>query len=689
MTSLGELANGPRAGADARVASLDPAVVAWILLLPAVAVAVPAILLLAPIGGRLLLPDPDYSYWTGPGLRKPAVHVGYALFVLLAIAYAGAVVCVCRLRMRPIVRRALVALAQVATIGFLIACLLAQRRLAFEGVVRTYFTPATLIVATGATFVVLLGWSLRPARSGRTSLALPNWSRGRGARLACLLAAMSATVAFVLPAVHTESAMPSGEAYLGALFFDEATAVANGRSTFVNLVAYGNLWPYATLLPFGLFGVGYGTFTVTMAAITALAMLAVYGVLRRVVRHPALALALYLPVLSTGFFLERRIGDDRYHPGTYFGMFPLRYAGPYLLAWLLAWQLTRDPSERWARRAVFAAGGLVALNNIDFGAAALAGTVLAYAAYQPARTGRAFAALVVDVAVGLAASLAAVMALTLAREGSLPHLGLLVRYGRVFVSGGFANLPVPRLGMHLVVSATFVAAGAVAAVRVRRSRGGDVLAALLAWCAVFGLGASFYYYGYRSHPDVLVNLFSVWSLALALLVVAAFRDAGRSRRLPSVSALAVTFGLALAACSLAQVPNPFEQVRRIESSTPAGEFEVVPAGGFRPVGVARVVASETRRGEPVVIISPLGNRTARLAGVVNVCPYTGFEQMPAREQLRETAELLEREGGDRMFVAQLPPDGFEQAMERLGFVLVGRWMVEAWPEPTLSEYRRL
>jgi hypothetical protein len=679
-----------RGGGQARPRpeAVPAADVAWVLLLPAAAISAAAIVLFAPIGGRLLLRDPHYDYWTGPGTRKAAVHVGYALFVVCAVAYAGAIVRFAGMRMARAARRGLVVAAQLATVAFLLACLVFQRHVVVAGTRNAYFTPATLTVAALATLAVAAFARLRGGGAAASArLMPPGWAHRRAVRVACLAAAALAIVVFVLPAVHTDDATPSGQAYLGSLFYDEANAVLNGRSTFVEMVAYGNLWPYVTLVPLHAFGDTYATFTVAMAALTALALLAVWGVLRRVVREAPLALALFLPVLATGFFLERRTNGDRYDPGTYFGMFPLRYAGPYLLAWLTAWQLGRDPDERWTRRLLFAAAGLVALNNVDFGGAALAATVLACVVHCWPRDRRASGALMLDVAIGLAGALGAVSALTLAREGSLPQLGLLVRYGRVFVDGGVANSRLPVLGMHLVVSATFVAAGAVAAVRASRSRGGELLAAMLAWCALFGLGASVYFYAYRSLPDVLVNLFSIWSLTLALLVAAALRAASPpGRRVPSLPVLALTFAFALAACSLAQAPSPVQQLRRIGGSTPSVPGSV-PAGAFRAAAAIRIVAARTRPGEVVAIVSPLGHRIAHGAGVVNVCPYTGWEQMPAREQLAETVELLRREGGTKLYVAQAPTFGLEAELTRLGFVLAGRWRAESWPEPTISEYR--
>ncbi len=679
-----------RTRAAVRPDPVDPADLGWILLLPAVLLAAALIALLAPVGGRVLLPDPGYHYWPGTTVvRKPAIHVGYALFVLCALGYAGAIVALRRARMRPPLRRALVAVSQAALLAFVVACWLAQRENVFAGTRKAYFTPATLAVAALATAAAAV--IVHARRRGRLADPLASLRRLDAGTVAwaCLAVAVLATVVWVLPAVHTDRATPSGSAYLDALFFDESTAVLDGRSPLVDMVAYGSLWPYLTAIPLRVFGGAFGAFSVTMATLTGLALLSVHGVLRRVTRAPLLALALYLPVLATSFFVEQQIAGDRYDPGTYYGMFPLRYAGPYLLAWLTARQLGRAATGRWSLRLLFAAGGLVALNNLDFGGAALIGTVAAVLVVERPESRAALGRLALDAALGLAGTLALVSCVTLARAGSLPHLGLLTRYGRVFVDGGAENLRLPVLGLHLVISATFVAAAAVAAVRVARGARRDLLAGMLAWCALFGFGASVYYYAYRSHPDVLISLFSIWSLTLALLLAAALRGTAQApvRAWPGVPALAVTFGFAVLACSLAQLPSPLAEARRIARATPLEVPGTVPAGGFRQAAVTRLVAERTGPGERVVILSQVGHRVARDAHVVNVSPYTGLEQMPAREQLDEAVAILRREGGTKVFVAQRPPPGIEAELGRLGFALAGRWIVGAWSEPVVSEYR--
>ncbi|HEX4804774.1 MAG TPA: hypothetical protein VFU94_02640, partial [Conexibacter sp.] len=209
------------------------------------------------------------------------------------------------------------------------------------------------------------------------------------------------------------------------------------------------------------------------------------------------------------------------------------------------------------------------------------------------------------------------------------------------------------------------------------------------WCAIFGFGASVYYYAYRSHPEVLISLFSIWTLTLALLLVAALRGPADARavRWPGAPALAVTFGFAALACSLAQLPSPWRELRRIGAATPANVQGTVPPGAFRQAPVVRIVAERTGPGERVVILSEVGHRVARDAHVVNVSPYTGLEQMPAREQLDETVAILRREGGTKVFVAQPAAPGVAAELDRLGFALAGRWTVPSWPEPTVSEYR--
>jgi hypothetical protein len=99
----------------------------------------------------------------------------------------------------------------------------------------------------------------------------------------------------------------------------------------------------------------------------------------------------------------------------------------------------------------------------------------------------------------------------------------------------------------------------------------------------------------------------------------------------------------------------------------------------------------THPGEHVLILSGVGHRIALDAHVVNVSPYTGLGQMPAREQLAEALIALRREGGTKVFAAEDMPPGMRP--------LLGRWgykHVHTWKEPpdtgvliNLAEFARV
>ena len=127
----------------------------------------------------------------------------------------------------------------------------------------------------------------------------------------------------------------------------------------------------------------------------------------------------------------------------------------------------------------------------------------------------------------------------------------------------------PSIGLHLVVYVTFAAAIAVAT-RARLAASRDaLLTAALGWVGIFGLGAGAYFAG-RSHPQVLIDLFSAWALALALLgvvVVRAHRCGGRPPAAARRAARARGFGVdgLLARAD----PTPWSQIERLRRGSRA------------------------------------------------------------------------------------------------------------------------
>ncbi len=664
----------------ARVA-VETEALAWLLAVPVALLAIALIALLGPPLGRLLHSGgPHYTFW--PELRwavapEPTEQGRYLLSLAAPLLLAGALAAAARRRpaLPPRLAALTVPAAQAALLAAATVCFVVQERLVYRtpiyqpGIVHRwrYFTPATLVVAallTAAAYAVLA----RPALRERVGAWLRETDRRR---LLAALAAIALTVVWLLHAVNTDSSImgTSSHEWGPAQFtLDETYAVLDGRTPLADFTAqYGSLWPYVTAAALAVLGTTFLVFSLAMCAITAVALLAVYALLRQIVRNGVAALALYLPFLATSLFMVGGTTTSRYTFGDYFGVFPLRYAGPFLLAWLLVRRLDgARPRGAWV---LGLAAGLVVLNNVEFGLAALAATVAALVWTAQDRGVRALARLAGQLALGLLAACALLAVLTLARAGELPQLGRLTDYGRLYSIGGFGLLKLHRLlGLHLVLYATFAGAIALATVRALERAPNRALTGMLVWTGVFGLGAGAYFMG-RTHPELLVALFPAWALTLALLTVDVV---ARVRRRPGLGSVLVLAGMALTVCSLAQLPAPWTQLRRIGEPTPAAPLIEGEAplptydGAFLPDPATRAFFAP-RPGAKVAILLTTGHEIAYRFGVVDVARYTGLYSMPNRERLRTVVDDLRRAGGDTLFLPQAE-QGVYDALGAWGFV---------------------
>ena len=674
----------------------DGAIAAWLCALPCAALAVLAIVVLGPPLGELLEPARNpYTFLGGGGAPapEPTEHARYLLAVcapLLGVAALGAAPrWLARVPGRSV--EPIVLATQLVLAGVVVASIVAQYRLRF-GVVYTggreptltlrYFTPATLVAA--ALLTAALAGGLRSARvRARAATALSMDGRSRRRLLgAC---AVAATAIWMLHAVHSDgeigNAVEDVRYHLG-FTLDETFAVLNGRTPLVDFTAqYGSLWPYAIALPMLAFGKTALTFTLVLCAITALALLAVYGVLRRATGSALAALLLYLPFLATSLFQISGTLENRSTVGSYYANFPLRYALPFLLAWLTARRIERGDDGFAGAWALLALAGLALLNNGDFGLAALGGTIAALLWSAPVLERRAAARLAGAVAAGLATAFALVSLLTLVRAGSLPQLERLVDYARTYAVGGFAMMPIPGvLGMHLVVYLTYVAAIVVATVRALRGASNRVLTGMLAWAGVFGLGAGAYWVG-RSHPVALKYQLSAWALALVLLTIVAVRELAAPRlRRTAIGALVVVLGFGVAACSLAQTPTPWGQLERLTAPfTPSEEVpDADPLVPSQDPQVRQFVSSladgpsrfVVRRGVPVAILLTTGHRVADAYGVVNVSPYTGIESLQTVARVEATLDALRDAGGNTVILPNPLDPSIFPVLQRRGFELL-------------------
>lgn len=447
---------------------------------------------------------------------------------------------------------------------------------------------------------------------------------------------------------------------------DDFVAIVDGRTPLVNYAEqYASLMPFLVWPAFRIAGTQVGIFTGMMCLFSLFSLLAVERVFALITRSERLALALYVPFLATSLFFILRSGSQLFSWASYYAVFPMRYAGPYLLLWLCVRHLKglrpRSPIV------VFGFAGLVVLNNIEFGLPAYLAIIIAMLLSSKLDIGLV-ARMIKGAVVGLLGAMAAVAVLTLALSGKLPDIGLLTLYSRIFGEGGFGLLHTPVAGLYFIVDMTFAAAVIVAALRCRLNVDDGAYTAALAYSGVFGLGAGNYYMG-RTTPGGLVVLFSIWALSVILLGLLALRSVASWRSRPGMSQLLPVAGalilMGLVTTSIAQFPAPWTQLRRIATTErPPAPYNLSAAAAF--------VRRTTAPGEPIVLLAPLGHLIALDAKVDNVSMYSSQEDIITYEQLSEELDALRDARGTRFYVVNgafpeitytLTHDGFSPTVD--------------------------
>jgi hypothetical protein len=636
--------------------ALTPGESTWLAALPCALVLVAIVVLLGPPLGRALF-EPTWTEHIWPrffslgGVRpEPTEHARYVLALLAPVLVVGAAWLARGRRVPAAVPAVATLLAQLTLVAFVAVCVIAQREHLYEPAftggrgfrATIYFTLPTLVVAAAIALSIAVVLA-RPALTARIARATRETPLRRALALA---AAGLVTLAYLLSAFNTDGTINIANVALWdhtAFYIDEAFSILNGQAPLVDFHAqYGHLWAYVSAAGMTLFGASLASFAAIMLAGTAATMAAVFATLRRLLGGSSLlTLALFGPFVATSFFMKAGPFDNRYSPASLFSLFPIRYAGPYALLWLLVRRLDTGSTRR--ALPLLALAGLVVINNPEFGVPAVGATLLALAWSLPDRSPRALARLGLEALGGGAIAVVLVSILTLAVGGGLPHFGMLLLFPRIFGREGFGLLPMPSVGFHLVVYVTFVAAIAVAAARGLADEE-RVLSVALAWVGIFGLGVGAYFTG-RSHPQVLIDLFSVWSYALALLAIVAVRAiARRPARRPQLAELLVLAGVGVMACSLAQVPTPWSQVERIRRTQPH-DVRVVTA-------IENAIREKTRPGEPVAVLARPGHQISEEIGIVDVTPYANIDSMMTEQQWSEMIDALERAGGNKLFVQE-------------------------------------
>ncbi len=663
--------------------TLTPGDMAWLAAPLVAALTLAAVVLLGPALGRAAFGPSGQHILSdqAPNFRpEPTEHARFVIALLGPLLLSAAVLLGVRagaMRRRGWILGMGVRASQLLAIAALVAVVIVQDRTKFAepyygdspyGQHVVYFTLRALAVAAGllllglmARVVVVLVARARERNLGEETRPVPSPRRERRWwTITALLLGLAYLVAWELTAFNTDSTIVAAGGAVSLNFeywLDETFAVLNGQPPLVSTNAqYGQLWPYLAAAVLGLTRTTLAAYCAVMVTGTCAMLTAVYALLRRVTRSSLMALGLYVPFVATSFFMERGPLEVRYGPANLFSLFPIRYGGPYVLAWLISRHL--DGVRPRGRVLLFAVAGAVAVNNVEFGIPAFGAALAALLWTSPRLDVGVLARLGRDALLGLLAALAAISLLTLGVAGALPHFSMIFTFIRRYASDGFGLLPMKPVGMQLALYATF--ASAIVTATVRAVRGEErVLTGLLAFAGVFGLGAGSYFVG-RSHPEVLIDIFSIWALTLGLLtvhVVGSMR--ARHARIPSPPELAVLFGFAITLCSLAQTPTPWSQIERLR----------VPSKQriAHPTSEEHDIARVTRRGEHVAIISALGHRMGYELGISDVMPYSD-PLILYREQVDEILHALRASGGHKVFISNpYANPQLQRVLRRRGF----------------------
>jgi hypothetical protein len=656
-----------QAAVASRRSRVAPEDLAWVGLIVAAVLLATIFAWVAPSLAKLY-PTPDQTLfvtWQHYGYPEPLEDVRSMLALAMPFAVTAAVVLFGAERPA---RRSLDApliAAQVVTLGLLAWAVLGQQTalpIAGTGYFDRFLLSipvliAGLFIGVVLTELILWWWGPLPRALSRVrSLA----DRPR----LVLAVAIVATALFLLPAVVTDSTIahngplaheisPAAEDYM---------AVINGRTPLVDYIAqYANVLPFAVAPLLGALDSSLTAYSLIMCTLSAVGLLAVFGVLNETTERPWVALGLYVPFLALALFPWHDHGAARDFAGNYYATLPDRLLGPFVLAWLCALWTRGRGLPIWAMSLV---AGLTALNNSEFGVAALIALVLAVAAGGP-RTGSprgAWSRLGVEAISGLAGAVALVCLLTLTRTGELPAPSLLTYYSHLFLREGYALLPMPTRGLQWALYATYTGALLTAAVRWARRAPDRTLTAMLAFSGAFGLITGMYFVG-RSVPKQLMLLFPVWALSLALVAWAAAlalrsvrTDRVRLHRvlLPCAAAL-IGFGVMIAA--IGRVSPPWRQIDRLTSG--GSSVDDTP-------DAQRFVDAHTDAGEPAVLIGmPLAHRLADRAGVSNVSPLNGLVSLISPAEADRSLDELEASEGDKVFEAVTAPSPINPSLLRV------------------------
>ena len=313
--------------------------------------------------------------------------------------------------------------------------------------------------------------------------------------------------------------------------------VVAGKTLLVDLPSQYGLYAEMVAPVFRIIGLSILKFTVLCAVLQVASLSAVFYVVQKVVREPALKISIAVAVVMLTF--ETHIWlfgiDDRY-----FQYWPIRFLWPALA--VLAFYLYSKRRTVGRGIVVSIIGAIGSLWNADSGLA----IEIAFAAFlvsksiffyerrrysSPQERSHLARLLALHLAIFVLV-VGAMFAYLMAKSGHGLHLSWLFKYQRLFYGLGFMMMPTP-LQPHpwMLFVATYLM-GIMTAFALWLRRPGAKRADLILFLSFLGLGLFLYYQG-RSH---VLNLFNAgWpALILAVILADGVVRSVRARRLQRV-----------------------------------------------------------------------------------------------------------------------------------------------------------
>jgi hypothetical protein len=669
---------------------------AWLLVLAAAAALAVAFIWITPSLSKLY-PSPGgnlFATWQVAVDPEPLEEVRSMLalatpFILAAILLVFGAARASRRALDPIVIA-----VQLAGVALLVLAVLGQQQggpLLSPDYFDRYLLSAPNLIAG-----VIIGFLLTALITSPPKWRLPDSVQSSVNRIAdwwwlALLLAIGVTAIWLLPAINTDHTIGrAGGFATGHIVVqgEDYFAAVNGRTPLVDYISqYANLLPLVLEPVLKATGPSITSLSISLGAVSLVGMVAIYGAFAQITRGAWPALVLYVPWVALALFPWHDVGPYREFNGIYYGVLPGRYFGPFVLALLCALSLR---GRRIPPFALFLFAGLVLLNNYEFGLSALLALTLALAAGwdRTAPLSRRAGDLLIQGAGGLIAAVALVSLITLVRTGQLPDLSLLTYYNRLFLRDAFGLQPMPSLGVHWALYATYSAALLLAALRYVRRDPDRVLTGMLAFSAVFGLVTGMYFVG-RSSQFQLMLLFPAWGFALALVAWAAFlglhssvsNGEGLRRLLIPTTAALIGFGVMVA--TIDGFPQPLRQIDRLRDGGAPIDLEPTE----------RVIEAWTNPGDDILFIGRLADHlVADKAGVVNVSPLNGVPSLFSPAEADRSLDQLEDSGGELVIerTSDLPPRGFAFGIPEFAMILRERGyrLLAEYPALHLRVWRR-